>query len=92
MVNIGKAITDYTPLEQGAEGDVLNGDALDEDMGVAVEFEGEDDDEEGGDADEIVVRDLIKFRCNIYNVMEGVCPKVIFETLPYSVCSLSKKV
>ena len=67
MVEIGKQITDFTHVEEGTEGDVLNGDTLDEETGVAVEFEGEDDEDDGRDADEIVVSltdllDVLSFR------------------------------
>jgi pre-mRNA-splicing helicase BRR2 len=49
MVAIGKMITDWTApgeLEAGAAGE-----ALDDDIGVAVEFEEEEDDDEGGEVD-----------------------------------------
>ena len=56
MVTIGKQITDFTQAEEGNAGDILNGDTLDEETGVAVEFGEDDDDEDGtGDADEVVV-------------------------------------
>lgn len=55
LVTIGKLITDYRAPDEPREGDVVAGDALDEEMGVAVEFEGEDEAEEEEDVDEIVV-------------------------------------
>lgn len=55
LVTIGKLITDFQSPDEPQEGDVLAGDALDEDAGVAVEFEGEDGEEDEEDADEIMV-------------------------------------
>ena len=52
FVAVGKLITDFAPggVAPG-EGDVAPGDALDDDMGVAVEFE---ESEEDNDADEVL--------------------------------------
>jgi pre-mRNA-splicing helicase BRR2 len=52
LVAIGKMITDFNP---SAELDAIPGDALDEEIGVAVEFEGEDEEEGDSEVDEIVV-------------------------------------
>ena len=58
LVTIGKMITDFQSPDEPQEGDVLAGDALDEEAGVAVEFEGEDANDEDDDADEILVCSL----------------------------------
>ena len=59
LVALGKHITDFTPDAGGAEGDAANGgapgDALDDDIGVAVEFEGDEEDDEDEDVAELVV-------------------------------------
>jgi hypothetical protein len=56
LVELGKRMTDFT-TEPLAGGDAAPGDMLDDDIGVAVEFEGEDeaDDDDDG-VDEIAVR------------------------------------
>jgi hypothetical protein len=51
LVATGKLITDYAD-----SGDVMDMEALDEDMGVAMKFENEDDDEADSDADEVKAR------------------------------------
>lgn len=52
LVSIGKLITDYQDAGDAAGNDVANGgEDLDDDMGVAVEFEENDDDEEESDLD-----------------------------------------
>ena len=52
LVSYGKLITDYST---DAPAEPEDGDKLDDDIGVAVEFEG-DEDEEESDGDEVVVR------------------------------------
>ncbi len=58
LVAIGKMITDFTadaPANGDADG--APGDELDDDIGVAVEFEGEDDEDDADEEiDEVVVR------------------------------------
>lgn len=58
LVAIGKLITDFsTEPAAGGEGEGAPGDALDDDIGVAVEFEGEDEeDDPDEEVDEVVVR------------------------------------
>ena len=53
LVSIGKLITDYQDGSDASASAVTNGadDALDDDMGVAVEFEENEDDEEESDLD-----------------------------------------
>ncbi|PON73250.1 U5 small nuclear ribonucleoprotein 200 kDa helicase [Trema orientale] len=52
LVSIGRLITDYQDGTDAAASAVTNGDdALDDDMGVAVEFEENEDDEEESDLD-----------------------------------------
>ena len=60
LVAIGKLITDFsTEPAAGADGEGAPGDALDDDIGVAVEFEGEDEeDDPDEEVDEVVVRAL----------------------------------
>jgi hypothetical protein len=53
LVATGKLITDYAD-----SGDVVDMEALDEDMGVAMKFENEDEDEADSDADEVKVHAL----------------------------------
>jgi hypothetical protein len=59
LVATGKLITDYAD-----SGDVVDMEALDEDMGVAMKFENEDDDEPESDADEVKVRRASSQRIN----------------------------
>ena len=54
LVDLGKRITDFAP-STAVPDEPVAGDALDEDIGVAVEFEGEDE-EEDSEGDEVVVR------------------------------------
>jgi hypothetical protein len=54
LVDLGKRITDFAP-STALPDEPVAGDALDEDIGVAVEFEGEDE-EEDSEGDEVVVR------------------------------------
>lgn len=53
-MDLGKRITDFAP-STAIPDEPVAGDALDEDIGVAVEFEGEDE-EEDSEGDEVVVR------------------------------------
>ena len=53
FVAIGKLITDFAPGGAPGEGDAAPGEALDDDIGVAVEFE-EEEDEEDNDLDEVL--------------------------------------
>ena len=55
LVTIGKLITDFKSPDDLQEGDVVAGDALDEETGVAVEFEGEDESDADTDVDEVQV-------------------------------------
>lgn len=64
LVTIGKMITDFQSPDEPQEGDVLAGDTLDEEAGVAVEFEGEDADEDGEEGDEI----MVCFPCSTYKL------------------------
>ncbi|KAK9842537.1 hypothetical protein WJX81_005041 [Elliptochloris bilobata] len=60
LVTIGKMITDFSvePPADG-DGDAAPGDALDDDIGVAVEFEGEDDEDDADEeVDEVVEADV----------------------------------
>ena len=52
LVSYGKLITDYST---DAPAEPEEGDALDDDIGVAVEFEGDEDDEDS-EGDEVMVR------------------------------------
>ena len=55
LVALGKRITDYSAAEAAAiAAEPADGDALDDEIGVAVEFEG-DDEEEDSEGDEVVV-------------------------------------
>ncbi len=55
LVALGKRITDYSAAEAAAAvAEPAEGDALDDEIGVAVEFEG-DDEEEDSEGDEVVV-------------------------------------
>ena len=55
FVAVGKLITDFNPGGGPGEGDVVPGDTLDDDIGVAVEFEEEDEDnEEDNELDEVL--------------------------------------
>ena len=56
LVTLGKMMSDYTAAGAAAEGEVVAGDALDDDIGVAVEFENEDEDDEEDEVDEVMVR------------------------------------
>ncbi len=62
LVALGKHITDYSAsaangAANGGGGEDANGaDMLDDDIGVAVEFEGDEEDEEDDGVDELVVR------------------------------------
>ena len=55
LVELGKRMTDFTTEPLAGE-DAAPGDMLDDDIGVAVEFEGEDEDDEDDNVDEIAVR------------------------------------
>lgn len=56
LVALGKRITDYSAAEAAAAAaEPADGDALDDEIGVAVEFEGDDEDEDS-EGDEVVVR------------------------------------
>ena len=55
LVNLGKLVTDY--LAEGEEIAVGGNDTLDDEIGVAVEFE-EEQDEDNSEADEVVESDL----------------------------------
>lgn len=58
LVSIGKLITDYQDAGDAAGNDAANGgEDLDDDMGVAVEFEENDDDEEESDLDMVQEED-----------------------------------
>lgn len=58
LVSIGKLITDYQDAVDAAGNDTANGgEDLDDDMGVAVEFEENDDDEEESDLDMVQEED-----------------------------------
>ena len=55
FVAVGKLITDFNPGGGPGEGDVVPGDTLDDDIGVAVEFEEEDEDNgEDNELDEVL--------------------------------------
>ena len=55
LVALGKRITDYSAAEAAAAAaEPADGDALDDEIGVAVEFEGDDEDEDS-EGDEVVV-------------------------------------
>ncbi|KAK9818381.1 hypothetical protein WJX72_011703 [[Myrmecia] bisecta] len=54
LVALGKLITDYSNEGEAAP---EAGDTLDDDIGVAVEFEGEDEEEDESDVDEVVEDD-----------------------------------
>ncbi|CAK0763687.1 DExH-box ATP-dependent RNA helicase DExH12 [Coccomyxa viridis] len=56
LVELGKRMTDFS-TEPAAE-DAAAGDVLDDDIGVAVEFEGEDEDDDDDAVDEIAEEDL----------------------------------
>ena len=58
LVDLGKRITDFAP-STAIPDEPVAGDALDEDIGVAVEFEGEDE-EEDSEGDEVMVRSLAR--------------------------------
>ena len=57
LVTLGKMMGDYSSAGAAAvEGEAVPGDTLDDDIGVAVEFENEDEDDEDEEVDEVMVR------------------------------------
>jgi hypothetical protein len=67
-VDLGKRITDFAP-STALPDEPVAGDALDEDIGVAVEFEGEDE-EEDSEGDEVVVRSRL---CAVWSSARLAC-------------------
>ena len=56
LVTLGKMMSDYSAAGAAVDGEAVNADMLDDDIGVAVEFENEDEDDEEDEVDEIMVR------------------------------------
>ena len=82
LKDVGRLITDYS---QPDEEPGVPGDALDDDIGVAVEFEGEDADEES-EVDEVEVRLIMKPQTATWHIV--LFTPHSYEDMPCCSCTL----